>query len=638
MRAPPNGAQSLTTVFRFMKAPFKVRIPFEGVSKPIPDPKPILAFILEEELPVPVLEGLVNIFRNRSDFESVRGAKLNVCQPGLATAGRGVIFLVLTQGKQLATLGREIVDIRRDIPDTLSPLLVLNLVEHPKIPSLLRKLGVTEVFSATIRRRGLELRIERYLAAVESRWSKHVDSRAARKPREKQDWKIIEEPSLVVREDCWLVSHQSKISKFSNIWMIKIIGPSRFVGKWIKKGPLDTEGEGEWEWEVFNSLDKTFGTEGKAWRFFGKKPEFVELKWNFMGKMPQLALWQGLEELAQRFYCLEPSTLHIAQNSYHAKSKTAEISASFEKNLYLTQNMDLGSDPPAVYFEKDAVDTIPGKSDLEFETPQFNWNNQLEPTQVEPGKLVFFEKAVQLLASQSELFHLLTDPVVREGHLREAGEQFCDGVFWSRGQKLRINIKVDKFEVESGRITLHSTDDSDMQSVLDQLGANVLTRYFLNFNDRRAAVFFPIEVNAIQTEGGEISVPVPEEVYEVQRRDYLRFNIPAEMDLGLVLKSGEVDLYPALQNLSAGGFGALCSPSGGLSLKKGTAISEVQLSIGERIIRCSAIIRYIKKLNADSDSVRLGLQFSKIDEKDRQTIGLFVLEESYEYLQRYLPV
>jgi c-di-GMP-binding flagellar brake protein YcgR len=169
-------------------------------------------------------------------------------------------------------------------------------------------------------------------------------------------------------------------------------------------------------------------------------------------------------------------------------------------------------------------------------------------------------------------------------------------------------------------------------------------RLYLNINTKRTSIFFAQKLDEIEFVEQCFFVDVPSVVYEVQRREHLRYQFTPETATA-VLIGLESDRKLAIQgyakDISVGGICVEHAYTGekisqrARSLEVGTIFPNLSFELYGKSIHCSAQLRW-KKESTASDAIFLGLQFVKITSEDREGIRLFVMEESYDYIESIL--
>ncbi len=101
---------------------------------------------------------------------------------------------------------------------------------------------------------------------------------------------------LKCKDDIWLSRHEQDCKKVLNRWMVKLMGPSPYVGQWV-----ESKSPGIWKFQ-FNFDEEEYISGTGLWFYAGdNKPEFVwtENVWMFAGDTFELFYKDGKEIISR---------------------------------------------------------------------------------------------------------------------------------------------------------------------------------------------------------------------------------------------------------------------------------------------------------------------------------------------------
>lgn len=174
---------------------------------------------------------------------------------------------------------------------------------------------------------------------------------------------------------------------------------------------------------------------------------------------------------------------------------------------------------------------------------------------------------------------------------------------------------------------------------LEGSNKKVFEQLLVNFSLRRCRVFFRSERFEIKEK--EISIHVPDVVYEVQRRAQLRLKIDPDKKLFVQITqtafAGPANGYQ-IYDISSGG---VCLLVDGTQLdlwKTGKSqIQQMRFDIAERQIEIQQLrLVHSRPVPGQSNTFFVSFEFKAISNRDRCFINMFVYRESTEYVARIL--
>jgi hypothetical protein len=228
------------------------------------------------------------------------------------------------------------------------------------------KLGILDFIEVSTSTKALRYKLDYWVKSLKAQIKKDA-IKEANKPKtlaekDTQGEKKISEytPVWVDPMDCpddmWLIRNEADCRRVLNKWLVRLRGPSPYVGKWT-----DSDIKGCWEFKLKDAQNAFCGPKGK-WYFRGsQKPEFIwkDNVWLLVGDQYEL-FYQGEQGIQSRVTFKE-KVLTVSKNSEYAKAKENAIIESFDKDLvYSAENAEAAKE---TLIEDDAskFDPLKGK-------------------------------------------------------------------------------------------------------------------------------------------------------------------------------------------------------------------------------------------------------------------------------------
>ena len=226
--------------------------------------------------------------------------------------------------------------------------------------------------------------------------------------------------------------------------------------------------------------------------------------------------------------------------------------------------------------------------------------------------------------------------------LIETARTSASATIWTKDQKITFESHFTSYDEKGGFLYVWIPTQLDPE----ELNTSVLASKaladracFFNVSLSRANIFFRAEFMGYDSQGYKFRIP--DKIFKVQRRAYLRFLIP----LGHVIKVEFQDPYldentisRKVYDVSGGGLSILLEPADLGLFEAGTVLKNVRLTVNGRKLTCNALIRHInpKASGRGHDTGRMGVEFQNIKEADRQHIVSYVFEETRRIYSRFL--
>jgi hypothetical protein len=263
-----------------------------------------------------------------------------------------VLILTLHAKEELVDVLNVLTQAESRIQSGLLRAIVLNGMNHPRVISLLKSKGVSEIVDFNTSIKALNHKIKNAFLLVTQTHQRLQNqkvrastvlgnekakggNREVNSGNDVQWDKPTEHPS-----DYWWIPSARNLRCVMGRWLIDMLGPGPAAGFW-EETTYERHGERGWEWKIRVSTDPTFQPRAGRWIFFGKQPEFVWQKnlWAFVSKVPHLAFFAEGEKDAEfiRLESPSPGKMRAHENSEISRGYLPKIQASLEASLKLSK-------------------------------------------------------------------------------------------------------------------------------------------------------------------------------------------------------------------------------------------------------------------------------------------------------------
>jgi hypothetical protein len=232
---------------------------------------------------------------------------------------------------------------RRSLKGTVLKIVVLNSTDNKQFEKAISKLGSVEILEPSVNVKALRFKMDFWMKAMKGQAKKlgsmtQKTLEAANTEATQETKNFIQNPPLDCENDIWLLSRESDCKRIIGRWMVKLMGPSPYVGAWneVPNRP------GVWSFQIKKTFSDQFVNGNGNWLYKGEqKPEFnwQENRWMFTGDDFELFYFDGV--IAQSRVKLSAKVLSIAGNSLFAKTKESLIIDTFNKDLVFRTEADL---------------------------------------------------------------------------------------------------------------------------------------------------------------------------------------------------------------------------------------------------------------------------------------------------------
>ncbi|MGK0367883.1 MAG: hypothetical protein ACI9QD_001023, partial [Thermoproteota archaeon] len=294
-----------------------------------------------------VLKQLINQMKGNHTFmftfvESVEEAVKAIMQTSYA------LFLVEVQDKaSLSIILPTIKKCKKVFRQEHIKFGVFNHLTNPNIENKLKKLGAGDFFDININAKSFTFKLDFWFKRLTPKKENEdsgidmggtlgfvgANGRPAKSPGRRKN-QIVDHPALDNENDIWILENADDCKNVLRRWLIKIVGPSPYVGKWVQFPSENNQRLTFWKFIIESkSSEMLIGSEHGLWCFDGLKPDFdwKENKWIFSGGKPSLFFEDdGQDHFRFKF---DNGSLILCANSLYAETKKDAITATFEKDI-----------------------------------------------------------------------------------------------------------------------------------------------------------------------------------------------------------------------------------------------------------------------------------------------------------------
>ncbi len=538
--------------------------------------------------------------------QSVRLCKdMTTLRASLEAARRCLLVAFIRSGTELNDLVSFTKLNRRRILKGEVGLLAINFVMHPDVPKILRRMGFLETLTgAHLTPTFCRLRLERRLWALQP----DPENRGKAEGVLRGDDALHLVEAVEFAGDCWLLRSQADVRRIRDHWIIDLLGPGPTTGRWHR------EAAERWRWQPRPDSPQLGDLEG-SWIFSGKRPDFSDSRWQFISLDPKLTYLREGARVGDRLWVAEDGLLRIRKNSKVGVSRWGDIYRSILNEYRVPLN-------PAVH-------KAPELSSLDY-ADSSSLNERLGipiASELEADSLL---KQIQpIVHPRAQLFTVIDQAVHLDSYLRELDRTAARVSLWSKGQAASFSAAVEQVDHAESRLWLglpSPQSEGSYDAFLKAVGQNPI---YGNISLPRAGLLFECPQDHLHKQGQRVRLKLPGTVYEVQRRGYFRYPIPATR---LLQATWDRRLYRIL-DLSASGL-RIEAPKSELPLfPPGPLHGTLQLAINGVRVETLGEVRWTR---VEGQQVHVGMRFTSLSDEGRERINHFVLEESFEYLRQVL--
>ena len=256
----------------------------------------------------------------------------------LSSEVAGLVIASLQDKNDLVQIATLMKIVKKVAKDTTLKIVVINFSGDKQFEKAIAKLGIQDIMEPAINAKALKFKLDFWMKSLQGQIKNNPNAHAQKnaKPADtsKNNDKKVEantplwlEP-LELEDDIWILKNENDCKKILSKWLIRLLGPSPYVGQWNDVQP------NLWRFEIKASEKDLYVPGGGHWYYHGEiKPDFVwkENVWLITGDSFDLFYKDG-PQVYSRLKCKDKN-LTVAKNSLFAKTKEQIIAESFDKEL-----------------------------------------------------------------------------------------------------------------------------------------------------------------------------------------------------------------------------------------------------------------------------------------------------------------
>ena len=256
----------------------------------------------------------------------------------LSSEPAGLVIASLKDKNDLIQIATFVKLAKKVAKDTAVKIVVINFSGDRTFDKAIAKLGIQDLIEIGINTKALKFKLDFWMKSLNAQVKKNPNANSQNQVKsidqsKTQDKKGPDTQSpnwvapLELEDDIWILKADADCKKVLSKWLIRLMGPSPYVGQW-------TEVKGGWRFDIKESEKELYCPNNGAWFFVGdQKPDFVwkENIWMITGDNFELYFKDG-ETVSSRLKSKD-KVLTIAKNSLFAKTKEPVIIESFDKEL-----------------------------------------------------------------------------------------------------------------------------------------------------------------------------------------------------------------------------------------------------------------------------------------------------------------
>ncbi|MFP5385323.1 MAG: hypothetical protein ACLGHN_04550 [Bacteriovoracia bacterium] len=301
---------------------------------------PVIKFLFKEDHKV--LGEALNI---QPGFEVEEFADSNELSSYLSTVPAGLVVTSLKDRSDLIQIATFMKIGKKIAKDTAIKVVVFNFSKDRNFEKAIAKLGILDLVEPGINTKALKFKMDFWMKSLNAQMKstaasnpqkvKSIDQNSNQEKKSGESQGLTWAEPLELEDDIWLLKHENDCKKVLSKWLVRLMGPSPYVGTWAEVKP------GLWRFDIKESEKEMFVSSGGAWFFAGdQKPDFVwkENIWLISGDSFDLYFKNG-NTIHSRLSCKNRSVT-ISKNSMFARTKEQIIVESFDKELVFKREVE----------------------------------------------------------------------------------------------------------------------------------------------------------------------------------------------------------------------------------------------------------------------------------------------------------
>ncbi|MFL5786369.1 MAG: hypothetical protein ACJ76H_17250 [Bacteriovoracaceae bacterium] len=246
---------------------------------------------------------------------------------------------------QLATFAKSA---KKTLKGNILKIVAINATQNMQFEKAIGKLGNIEVLDPSLNVKALRFKIDFWARAMKGQARKlasgafqHKTLEAGATEAQAETKSLVQVPALDCENDIWILSKESDCKKIIGRWIVKLLGPSPYVGSWNEV----PNKKNVWTFQIKKNFVENFLSGEGSWLFKGEqKPEFnwQENRWMITGDDFELFFYDGSVHSRLK---LSNKVMSLAGNSAFAKTKEPLIIETLDKDFVFKNSGEVIKDP-----------------------------------------------------------------------------------------------------------------------------------------------------------------------------------------------------------------------------------------------------------------------------------------------------
>ena len=220
----------------------------------------------------------------------------------------------------------------------VTKIVVVNFSGNRQFEKAVGKLGILDIVEPSTNTKGLRFKMDFWMKSLKGQMKNTAQDdsvKSIKKDNKDSNADKAAAESMInwgqpvdCEDDIWILKKEIDCKRVLSKWMVKLMGPSPYVGQWTEIKPR------VWRFDLKPVSKPDFVTGSGSWFFAGdQKPDFIwkENLWLFTGDDFELVYQDSTDRYTRMK--LKNKTMTIAKNSEFAKFKEKHVIESFDKEL-----------------------------------------------------------------------------------------------------------------------------------------------------------------------------------------------------------------------------------------------------------------------------------------------------------------
>ncbi len=207
---------------------------------------------------------------------------------------------------------------------------------------------------------------------------------------------------------------------------------------------------------------------------------------------------------------------------------------------------------------------------------------------------------------------------------------------WTRGRENLIQADLQEIEPVESMYLVKFRNNEETNKLIKRIESGELDVLFIKLDISRGSIFFDLRDPKNKLHDRGIKVTIPERMWKVDRRAYHRLQFPKTVvkNATIILEGETQTIERRLLNISAGGASMAVDPSEIEKFQENSFIENFKVSIKENELDCCARVVWSTQYPGEN-FITVGVEFLGLDTDFIEVINLFILEETFDFWEKY---